>query len=208
MNQTISRTILGQKLTISYQRALIWEDTATMVLADLHFGYSGKDALWEHDLLRLSDLVRRHNPGRIVILGDLFHSHDAAALDAFEVWRHGIRGVEILLIPGARDTLSTGIYRKLNVEVRGRELREGPFVFSRGPYHAPVARRIVVCGKIHPAITVVGVDKKPITKPCFYIGASHIILPAFAEGVPVTEIDPQQQEALYAISERGLRAVA
>ncbi|MCX7997119.1 MAG: hypothetical protein N2691_05225 [Patescibacteria group bacterium] len=207
MKQTVSRTILGQTLTISYFRALFWEQNRTLVIADPHLGQPSRRISPEEELLRLSDAMEFFSPQRLIVLGDLLADSSIAFRASFRTWREQFRAVELFLVKGSRDILSDRAYRDLRVEPLNKALYEGPFVFSHRPMERPVPNRIVICGQVHPAVALYDPQRMPVRYPCFYFGAAHIVLPAFSEAVRLTEIDPAEQDALYIVTERGLQKV-
>ena len=97
MSAAATIRIRGETLILHPDRALIWPNRATAVVADTHFGKSsvfgragiavpaGSD---EADRARLTQLIATHGIRRLVVLGDFLHaplesdSAEAAALQA------------------------------------------------------------------------------------------------------------------------------
>ena len=66
------------------EKAMIWENTNTLLVADIHLGkithfrkagIAVPAAAKQENLSRLSDILLNHDVRRVIILGDLFHSH-------------------------------------------------------------------------------------------------------------------------------------
>ena len=156
------------------------------VIADVHLGYewaraSGGDCLPAHSLretiAKLTTLLERHRVGRLVVAGDLVESprkcrRTEADLRGLYSWLDA-RGVELLPVLGNHDP-----QRSLAVP---RQLEVGGWTIHHG--HQAVHAPRTISGHLHPVLRSGGV-----TAPCFLVGPSRIVLPAFtpnAAGLPV-----------------------
>lgn len=213
----MTHTLHGQKLTLSHLRGVYWENEKTLLIADSHLGKIGPfqkagipvlPAIMENDLLRLSDLIHEFEPQRLLILGDLFHSTYNKDWAFFKSWRDQFRTMKMLLTQGNHDILPTDHYSDLDIELITDFLAEGPFFFSHKPATGKVPPDVtIICGHVHPAVEIKGEAKQPLRLPCFYFGASHLILPAFSEFSGMATINPNNVDAIYALTEKGIHTV-
>lgn len=178
-------------MVFSQEKVLFWEDTATLIIADVHLGAKGMPV--EDDLLRLSDIIFIFAPQRVLILGDLFDKQNNDFI-AFAQWRKQFSQVQIELIAGKHDTLSRTVYHSLGIEVFESEKEEAGLLYSHTPMSS-IDTEVVVCGHIHPSVQGL---------PCFYIGNRHIILPSFNEHVHTTPLTTKAGDILYLVSSNGL----
>lgn len=203
--KTTTHSLLGQNLVLSHLRGIYWEEEKTLLIADLHLGIPIPGSIIENDLLRLSDLIHQFNPERLIILGDLFHNTYNGDREFFRNWRDQFRTMKITLIQGNHDILPQEQYFDLDIELIPEYLEIGPFCFTHKPAVGKVPEKIwVVCGHVHPSVELTGKTKQAIKLPCFYLGASHLILPSFSETTASSKINPKEVDAIYALSEKGI----
>ena len=105
--------LAGEEVRLLPERALFWPRTATLVVADLHWG---KGATFRaagipipmgstsDDLDRLDAALRRTAADRLIVLGDLFHARvgriATRTLAELRRWRDLRAGLEIMLVRG------------------------------------------------------------------------------------------------------------
>ena len=174
----------GASLTLDPSGALWLAEARTLVVADLHlekassFARSGS-LLPPYDsratLARLTAVVARLAPARIVALGDSFHdrggparlgAEEAAALAALAA-RHAL-----VWITGNHDPeLPEGLGGRVVAD-----LAIGPLAFC----HLPSAGRRPgeVCGHLHPVVSVAG-RGRAVRRRCFASDGARLVLPAF-----------------------------
>lgn len=216
MKDHIVHHIQDQTFVLSRHKAVYWEQGATLLVTDLHLGkplLNNKSApshsiaphtLLEHDLLRLSDLIYDFKPQRLLLLGDLFHKTFTNAWHSVQIWRNQFEQMEIELVLGNHDILPAGVYQELNIKIIPRHRKEDIFLFTHRPVDSLISDHIVVCGHIHPAVTLLGKGHTELTLPCFYFGNHHCILPAFSDAVRTTEIQPNKGDAVYVVSKKSI----
>ena len=164
----------------------------TAVIADVHLGYewaraSGGDCLPPHSLAetfaKLDRMLGRAPVAveRLVVAGDLVESRkfcvrtrrDVAALAG---WLEG-RGVSLVALLGNHDPPRKPA-SPARLEVAGWTIAHG---------HRPIDAPRTISGHHHPALRAHG-----LTAPCFVVGPSMIVLPAFspnAAGVSIATLD-------------------
>jgi DNA ligase-associated metallophosphoesterase len=176
--------LAGETLHLDCAGALWWAAERTLVVADMHLEKGSAFAargqmLPPYDsavtLARLTRLVARLRPRRLIALGDSFHDTRAggrmdesaaralaalaASLDM--VWIAGNHDPEIPdWLPGARHA----------------ELRRGPLTFRHEPRRDAAPGEIA--GHLHPVAKVTG-DKGRLRRRAFVTDGSRLLLPAF-----------------------------
>jgi DNA ligase-associated metallophosphoesterase len=177
-------TVAGTGLLADLSGALFHPDSATLIVADLHFEKGSHYArrgqfLPPYDtratLDRLQRAQRRFRPRHVVSLGDAFHDRDAAArLDPAD--RDLLRRVV-----GAQDwTWLVGNHDPAIPEGLGgvvaAELALDGLVLRHLPAPAPAAGEI--CGHLHPKASVATRGGR-VTAPCFVTDGARLVMPAF-----------------------------
>lgn len=203
MKDHILHHVLDQNFILSRHKVAYWEQGNTLLATDLHLGNTGQEGI-EHDLLRLSDSVYDFKPQRLLLLGDLFHKTFTGEWYYFQIWRKQFEQMEIELVLGNHDMLPAGVYQELNIKIIPRQRKEDIFLFSHKPVDSLISDHIVVCGHVHPAVTLLGKGHTEVTLPCFYFGNHHCILPAFSDAVRTSEILPSKGDAVYVVSNKSI----
>ena len=159
------------------------------VIADVHLGYewargAGGDCLPAHSLAetlaKLARLLGRTSIARLVVAGDLVESpapcrRTSSDLRALFGWLAD-RGVELIPVLGNHDPQGSKA-PPLTYQVAGWTVAHG---------HRPIRTGKSISGHHHPVLRADG-----LTAPCFLVGPSTIVLPAFtpnAAGLPVGSI--------------------
>ena len=173
------------------QKAIYWSQEKALIAADVHFGKVGhfrkagiaipRD-MEQDDLAMLSDLIHEHQSQKVIFLGDLFHSDMNNDWDWFVLWRSQFPMLQIILIKGNHDIISDKHYTDLGIQLYQR-LIVGPFLMLHHPLTDPDKKEegYVLCGHIHPGVSLVGRGRQSITLPCFAFGENQAILPSFGK---------------------------
>jgi uncharacterized protein len=201
-----------QKLWLTAQRSIFWEEQRALIVSDLHFGKTGHfrksgiavpQNIYKEDLQRLVLLLNYFKPEKLIVVGDFFHSHANTELEWFKKWRDDLSHIDIVLVKGNHDILKSTWYKQANIEAIEKELLMYPFLFT----HDSCMKREEVysfCGHLHPGIYLHGLGKQGIRLPCFYFAKDHCILPAFSRFTGMALIEPEQNENVFAIVEDKL----
>jgi DNA ligase-associated metallophosphoesterase len=162
-----------------------------LYVSDLHLGKAavfrdaglalpeGPDASM---LDRLASLVERTGARTLTVLGDVFHARSpgtARVVESLAAWRAARPEVTWTVVPGNHD-------RRVpwNDWLPGADvLREGD---AHGPWrlahHPPeTAAAPVLCGHLHPGVTVGPARQRKVKLPCFWLRRSALVLPAFGD---------------------------
>ncbi|HEX2535206.1 MAG TPA: ligase-associated DNA damage response endonuclease PdeM [Chitinophagaceae bacterium] len=202
----------GQKLWLSAQRALFWEERKALVLSDLHFGKTGHfrkagiavpQNVYKEDLQRLVSLLHYFGPEQLIAVGDLFHSSNNRELDWFLRWRNDFSGLAVHLVRGNHDILEDSWYRTAGISVWEEPLTDGPFRFVHDP-EAGTGGQYSFCGHIHPGVTIQGLGRQTLRFPCFYFGADHCILPAFSKFTGLVSLPAAGTRSVFALVENSI----
>jgi metallophosphoesterase superfamily enzyme len=80
-----------------------------------------------------------------------------------------------------------------------------PFALDHHP--RPAIGAYVLCGHIHPAVTLTGIGRQHSRLPCFWFGKDIGVLPAFGEFTGVAEADVQSGDQVYVVADDSVVAV-
>ncbi len=201
-----------------------WARTATICVADVHLGKaaafrSGGVPVPEQttaaDLERLSALVKQFPPRRVVILGDLLHARSGrvhVTMDAFGAWRASHRDVDVLLVRGNHDRSAGDPPVEWNLRVVDEphaEAGDGRILLAHDPDvdgSRPVDGRGMLCGHIHPGVTMFGAARTLRAK-CFWLRQSVGVLPAFGSFTGGKAIRPTRGDRVFAVGPDGVHEV-
>jgi DNA ligase-associated metallophosphoesterase len=174
----------GESLLLDASGAAFAKDHATLIFADLHFEKGSSYArsrqfLPPYDtassLLRMMQAVARHNPARVIALGDSFHDSGAAdrlAVAQRDQLRALSRAVRFTWITGNHDPqppLWLGGEMAESLRLGGLVLRHEPLAaFEPGE----------VAGHLHPCASVAKWGRS-VRRRCFVSDGLRLVLPSF-----------------------------
>jgi DNA ligase-associated metallophosphoesterase len=211
--------VQGQRLWLSPDRCIFWEEEKAMILSDLHFGKTGHfrkagiaitPQVYKEDLQRLVNQIQYFQPKKLIIVGDLFHSRENKELDLFRKWRDDLNGIEIVLIKGNHDILQHDWYHKTGISLADESLLIGDFLFRHDMSLPGVNTDVsgvlpyLFSGHIHPGILLRGMGKQSLRFPCFYFTETYCVLPAFSHFTGQALIEPEYGEHVFAIVDKGI----
>ena len=216
----VSHSISGQRLWLSPQRCVFWEDESALILSDLHFGKSGHfrksgiavpQSVFREDLQRLVALIQHFQPKKLFIAGDMFHSRLNQEFELFKKWREDLSLIDIHLIMGNHDILHENWYREASITVHARILQNAPFQFCHNPVDCSsdslTPSYYSFTGHVHPGITIYGMGRQSLRFPCFHFTESYCVLPAFSRFTGTYRIAPSEKDTVYAIVNEDLVSV-
>ena len=176
--------LAGERLMLDPIGGLYWPATGMLVVSDLHLE-KGSSAARHGSLLppwdthatldRLTLLLRRWKPRIVVTLGDSFHDqHGASRLPASELARlHAMtRAHRFIWVLGNHDPHPAH-------ELGGEWVDScvtHPLVFRHQAEPGASAGEIV--GHHHPKASI-AVRGGSLSRPCFVVGATRVMMPAF-----------------------------
>ncbi len=212
MHQPILHVLNGQHLWLTSNRSLYWQDEKTLILSDLHFGKTGhfrKNAIavpqsvYKEDFQRLINDISFHKPQKIIVVGDLFHSHVNQEMDLFLKWRNDFIHIEFHLVKGNHDILKDEWYKAANIHLHDALIiNQFQFVHDLNNSNKITETQntnYLFSGHIHPGIQLKGIAKQSLRFPCFYFGPTYAILPAFSRFTGLSPLKTTKKDIVYAI---------
>lgn len=199
---------------VSAGRTLFWENEKCLILSDMHFGKSGHfrkhgigipQNILQEDLFRLSEQISYFRPQSMIVVGDMFHSHDNKEHDLFEKYREELLPSDLHLVIGNHDILTQDRYRKMGIQVHRTELMIADLIFSHElPEDGINADAYWITGHIHPGISLKGRGRQSLKLPCFYFGKRYAILPAYGRFTGTVSIETNTEDEIFAIADKQL----
>jgi DNA ligase-associated metallophosphoesterase len=209
MHQPTLHLFQKQHLWLAAHRCIFWEEEQAIILSDVHFGKTGHfrkngiaipQTIFKEDLQRLVELITHFKPKKIIVVGDLFHSHANKEMNLFLKWRYNFPMLEFHLVKGNHDILKDEWYEEANI-ILHMHLDFHPFTFVHDISDA--ARlpntNYFFSGHIHPGIQIKGISKQSLRFPCFYFGQDHAVLPAFSRFTGLASIKTNKKDTVFAI---------
>lgn len=198
----------GQTMHLLPEKAVYWEEQKMLIVADVHLGKAGyfrkasipvPAAVHWHDLQVLSSLLTMHQPGRVLLLGDLFHSTLNNEWWDFENLLEHFSEVQFLLVKGNHDMLPDAAYRWANIEVYTEGFFLYPFIFLHIPPEKGTHQDgYYLSGHIHPAVRI-GKGWQSEKLPCFHFRPEGGILPAFGRFTGFVSVKKQKNDRVFAV---------
>lgn len=224
-NETELVILAGERVELFAQRALYWPRGQALFVADVHLGKaaafraggvplpSGTTAA---DLARLGRLVDGTRAERLIVLGDFLHaaSGRTAALErAFATWRERHCALAITLVRGNHDTKAGDPPADWRIDVVAEPHPAAPFLLCHEP---PVGANgcesgslfgYALAGHVHPGVRIAGAGLQSARLPCFVLGESRAILPAFGRFTGLAMQPWPRSDRLIAIAGERLFAL-
>lgn len=184
-----------------------------LIISDPHFGKTGhfrKSGIYvpqqsfKADLHRLLEVIQFFKPETLLINGDLFHSSLNKEITYFNRWRETFSDIEMILIRGNHDRFRTQFYTDLNITVKEDYWQKKSFTFIHDT-ESPMPvnpDNYIFAGHIHPGIRIHGTGRQSVMIPCFYFGEKSAVLPAFGNFTGLAAIRPQENDLIFAVTEK------
>lgn len=201
--------VAGTTLILTPQRAAVWPARCTLLVADAHFGKAASfrargvpvpEETTQANLDALDALIAAHAPTRIVFLGDFMHAREAhapATIASLRRWRAHHHALHLVLIAGNHDAHAGAPPADLGFECVQEPFLDAPFALCHHP--APITDKYVLAGHLHPAYRLSG-RSDSVRLPCFWLGRSVGVLPAFGDFTGARTINPQAGDCIYVIA--------
>ncbi|MES2183320.1 MAG: ligase-associated DNA damage response endonuclease PdeM [Pseudomonadota bacterium] len=199
----------GEAVALLPEHALWWPAGDTLFVADVHLGKAATfrarglpvpAGTTQDNLERLSQLLARHGPKRLVVLGDFLHAAEAstpAVLDALRRWRDRWTDLGMVLVRGNHDSHAGDPPASLGIRVVDEPFLLGPFACCHHPQlHAT---HHVLAGHVHPAVRLRGAARDVLRLPCFSAEPGLVVLPAFGAFTGSHTLPPAPGRTRYAI---------
>ncbi|KRC03505.1 ligase-associated DNA damage response endonuclease PdeM [Duganella sp. Root198D2] len=206
----VAAELAGEQVLLLPQKALYWPAARTLMVADIHFGKAASfralgvpvpRGITSENLASLETLVTAYDTRRLVFLGDFLHSKAAqatATLQAMLDWRGRHRELELLLVRGNHDWHAGDPSTLLDVAVVEEPFACGPFALC---HHPDVAGEgYVIAGHVHPVFHL-RTGRESLRLPCFLLGTTRTILPAFGAFTGGHSLIPQASDKVYLVAD-------
>jgi DNA ligase-associated metallophosphoesterase len=206
-----STQVAGERLRLLGERALFWERTRTLLVADPHFGKAAAfraagvlvpRGTTGETLGRLDTALDRTRAERIVFLGDFLHAREGRApetLGAINDWRARWSPVEMLLVRGNHDKRAGDPPPELEMRCENAPVIETPFVFAHHPVRSDAG--YILSGHVHPGARLFGPGGERSRLPCFWFGREIAVLPAFGEFTGLAIIDRSEGDDVWVVAD-------
>jgi len=210
----LTAEVAGEVVRLLPERALFWERTRTLLVADVHLGKAAAfrsaaipvpAGTTDDALARLDAALRRTNAERLIVLGDLFHARGGMndeMLDAAAAWRRHCRELSIGLVRGNHDLRAGDPPAEWAIQCIAEPHCEGPFVFRHHP--ADDGRGYVLAGHLHPAVRLSGPARQRLRLPCFWLGPRVGVLPAFGAFTGAVVVRPAVGDRVWVVAKRAV----
>ncbi len=198
----------GQTLHLHPLKVLYWEEGEILLISDLHLGKAEHfqeagipvpKGVSKKNLQNLVEVIDFFQAGKVLFLGDLFHSHHNAGWKDFAQVINKYPEVHFILVRGNHDILQEDYYHSLKIQLTDR-LEMPPFVFTHEPIEKEVLNQYNISGHIHPSVWMLGKGRQKIKLPCFYFGQKQGLVPAFGQFTGTFAIRPKKGERVYVIT--------
>ncbi|MBC7933737.1 MAG: ligase-associated DNA damage response endonuclease PdeM [Rhizobacter sp.] len=210
MNHYVLHELSGNHFLLSADRTIFWEEEKALILSDLHLGKSGHfrkhgigipQDLFKEDLQRLVASIQLHKPQKVIIVGDMFHSHANKEHQLFLKWRNDLPHIEFHLVVGNHDILSLKWYQEAGLQLHYNEWWLGDFIFTHDINDASVTGgKYYFSGHIHPCIRLKGLGRQSIQVPCFYFSETFAVLPAFGKFTGTFALKIKEEDHVFALA--------
>ncbi len=212
MQVPVAHKLFQHQFWLSPDRCVFWEEEKALIVSDLHFGKSGHfrkhgipipQTVYKNDLQRLVSQLQYFQPKQLIVVGDLFHSHQNKELELFKRWRHDLADLPIRLVRGNHDILHEQWYQDAAIEVIEDSLsinNHFHFIHDLLPEQmSSTGKDYYFSGHLHPGICISGKGRQSLSFPCFYFTRSFCVLPAFGQFTGLAMINPAADENVFAI---------
>jgi uncharacterized protein len=204
----------NQSFVLSTEKLVFWEEEKTIILSDTHLGKVGhfrKEGIAipqqaaKVELYRLVSVIQFFNPQKIIVVGDLFHSHFNLEVELFAEWKKCFNHIEFILVKGNHDILASTVYERLGINVVKENLNIKNIQFTHHINTNEVdVNTHYVHGHIHPGFHFKAKDRMGLTLPCFHFTKNILALPAFGAFTGLYKINPGKNDKVFAIADGEL----
>lgn len=210
----IKHLLFNQTFLLLTEKAIVWEEEKALILADLHLGkttHFRKSGIPLPKLVeldnydRFSYLLLNHTVEKVFILGDLFHSDYNSEWDRFRQFLKKFIDIKFFLIMGNHDILGSDAYDGIdNLEIFYDGHIVGPFLMTHFPLEQAHEKLYNLCGHIHPSVKLKGQGLQRLRIPCFAFKENMLIMPAFGAFTGTKDLELEEEDEIYAVTDRTI----
>lgn len=208
--------VFGEEMKLFPQKAMFWKKERTLLVADLHLGKinhfrkSGipvPSRVNDHNIELLIELISISKPGKVIFLGDLFHSHYNQEWEVFGEFIKHFSAISFQLVLGNHDIMSERQYERKGLQVYDN-LLTGKFLLTHHPLDNIPADVYNIAGHIHPGVVLRGKGRQSLTLPCFHFGARQAFLPAFGNFTGLAQIVPKKDDKVFVVADNKVITIS
>jgi DNA ligase-associated metallophosphoesterase len=198
------------------QRAAYAVEAGALLVADAHLGKAQAfrrlgvpvpEATTADNLARLDTLLEATGARRIVFLGDLLHARaarDGAAAQSVRAWRARHPDTALTLVRGNHDRGAGDPPPDWGFEVVDAPWRLGGLALCHEP--RAVDGAYALAGHVHPGV-VLGRGADRLRLPCFHLGPTIGVLPAFGNFTGLHPVRLQPGERVHVVAGDEVRPI-
>ncbi len=199
----------GENFQLLQEHAAIWKEKKALLLADLHLGkvsHFRKNGISvpamaeKNNLWRLADILLKHQPEKVIFLGDLFHSKFNTSWNSFVDFLNSFPKIEFILIKGNHDILPEQTFNEAGIKVLDA-LEIHPFLFTHNAVETDLYN---IHGHIHPGVRIRGSGRQSLTLPCFHFGIKTGVFPSFGDFTGLYKIKPTKNDRVFVSNGNGV----
>lgn len=208
MGKTIQ--LMGTRLILLPERALLLPEYDTLVIADWHLGKGAhfrKAGIFmpvlpvDNDAARLQSLLDSYRIRTVVFLGDLFHSDLNSEWLVFERFRAVNLSRRFILTQGNHDILPDELLKKAAVDVVPSYSVAPHIRCTHHPEGSEFETQLNIAGHIHPGCLIPTTGRQRYRLPCFYYYNRMLLLPAFGMLTGLHPVQPTRNARIYPIAD-------
>lgn len=201
----------GETLTLLPEKAIFLPASATLLVADAHIGKAVSfralgvpvpRGTTSDTLDRLTLLLSRWQPQRVVFLGDFLHSaraHATFTLAALAAWRERHARLDLVLVRGNHDDQAGDPPARLGFHVVDEPYALDGFALRHHP--VALADVPVLSGHLHPCITLRGPGSDRLRLPCFHFSDRLGVLPAFGGFTGMHPVSAKPADRIFVVAD-------
>jgi DNA ligase-associated metallophosphoesterase len=202
------------------ERAAFLPAHGLLLVADAHIGKAQAyrrlgqpvpEATTAAALARLDAALARCGATHLVFLGDLLHAATSRGADvarAFGTWRSRHPRLAITLLEGNHDRRAGALPPEWGITLhRGAWSLGGGSRITLDHEPEPVDGRCVLAGHVHPAAVLSGRAHQRLRLPCFHLGPSLGVLPAFGEFTGMHVLPRGPQDRVFVVADDHVLAL-
>jgi len=199
----------NELLNLLPEKAIYWSKESALIVADLHFGKVGHfrkygipipKNVYADNLGKLSQLLANYSVTKLIVIGDMFHSHYNNEIEVFKKWRLKYPSLVIQLIVGNHDILKDEVYQSLQIDALKTHAIP-PFEFIHDPADMIETDNYQLFGHVHPGVRLSSGRRMSLTRPCFYFKENHGILPAFSDFSGLHILKPSKKDQIFVVGD-------
>lgn len=202
--------IAGNCLQLLPSKSIYIKNQKTLLLADIHLGkvnHFRRSGIAvptqsnDENMENLIALLQKYTPGKVIFLGDLFHSHYNGEWEVFGQMLKYFPATCFELVIGNHDIMSEYQYLKHQLVIHREPLVLNGIVMSHEPLDTFDDDLYNLAGHIHPGVVLRGRGRQGIKLPAFIFTENMGLLPAFGAFTGLAKIRPAKKDKVFVIVE-------